>query len=120
MRERTISISCLCVYGSNVMRVRPWRQHNNKRHTHQNPDDKRQTVRLHVLDHDTVREWFRCKELNTHEPALDAVHHDALGQIHGVGDGEHDELGLRSRRPVEDVVHHRLLARPQQVQLQRA
>ena len=48
----------------------------------------------------------------THKSTLNAIHHDSLGQVHGVGDGEHDQLGLRPRRPVEDVVHHCLFPRP--------
>ena len=55
----------------------------------------------------------------THQPAGDAVHHDALRQVHGVGDGDDDKPRVRPARPVEQVVQDVLLPRPEQVQLSR-
>ena len=45
------------------------------------------------------------------------VHHDPLGQVHRVGDGDDDEPGRLPAGPLEDVVQDRLLPVPQHVQL---
>lgn len=53
-----------------------------------------------------------------HQPARHPVDHDPLGQVHGVGDGQHHQAGVAPRRPIEQVVHDILLPGPKQVQLQ--
>lgn len=53
-----------------------------------------------------------------HQSARHPVDHDPLGQVHGVGDGQHDQPGVTPRRPVKQVVHHVLLPGPEQVQLE--
>lgn len=53
-----------------------------------------------------------------YQSAGHSVDHDPLRQVHGVGDGQHHQAGVAPGRPVEQVVHDVLFARPQQVQLQ--
>ena len=53
----------------------------------------------------------------TYYSGCNPVHHHTLGQVHGVGDGKHDEASVGSGWPIKQVVHHRLLTGPQQVQL---
>lgn len=53
-----------------------------------------------------------------HQPARHPVDHDPLGQVHGVGDGQHHQAGVALRWPIEQVVHDILLPGPEQVQLQ--
>ena len=54
---------------------------------------------------------------SAHQPTGDSVHHDSLGEVHGVGHSQNHESGVVSRGPVKQVVEYRLLPRPQQVQL---
>lgn len=53
-----------------------------------------------------------------YQSAGHSVDHDPLGEVHGVGDGEHHQPAVAPGGPVEQVVHHILLPGPQQVQLQ--
>ena len=55
--------------------------------------------------------------LGTYQSAGDSVDHDTLREIHRVGYREYDQLGVASRWPVEQVIHDRLFARPQEVKL---
>ena len=49
------------------------------------------------------------REAREAEPRRNALVEHALGQVHGVGDGDEDEVGVVVRWPVEHVVQHVLL-----------
>ena len=50
-------------------------------------------------------------------PRRDTVHHDSLRQVHGVGDGQDDQLRCGPGRPLEQVVENGLLPVPEHVEL---
>ena len=54
---------------------------------------------------------------NMYQSTGHPLHHQPLGQVHGVCDSEDNQFGLPLTGPVEDVVHDILLTRPQQIEL---
>lgn len=53
----------------------------------------------------------------TYQSAGHPVHHDALWQVHGVGNGQDHEPGLLVSGPVKEIVHYVLFLSPQKVKL---
>lgn len=55
--------------------------------------------------------------LRTYQSAWYPVHHDALWQVHGVGNGQDHKPGILVSGPVKEIVHYVLFLSPEKVEL---
>lgn len=55
--------------------------------------------------------------LRTYQSAWYPVHHDALWQVHGVGNGQDHKSGILVSGPVKEIVHYILFLSPEKIEL---